>query len=256
MLAQVQLSDRTIKVDLSKPMDISMGLSAINNPTAWYVSQPTIEPVVGEGFVGEVAQGGSVNFKNISFNPHGHGTHTECVGHISKDFLSVNDVLKTFFFDAELISLLPTFVVNEELGRKKGDTVITLAQIKEQLKGKSPQAVVIRTLPNSSDKLSKNYSNTNPTYICHLATAYLREIGVKHLLIDTPSVDREEDEGRLLAHRAFWDYPATMDNERTITELIYVKDTIKDGAYLLNLQMASFVNDASPSKPVLYQIID
>jgi hypothetical protein len=36
--------------------------------------------------------------------------------------------------------------------------------------------------------------------------------------------------------------------------MIYVNDTIPDGSYLLNLQFASFENDASPSKPVLYKI--
>jgi hypothetical protein len=40
----------------------------------------------------------------------------------------------------------------------------------------------------------------------------------------------------------------------TITELIFVENEVRDGSYLLNLQMASFVNDASPSKPVLYKI--
>ncbi|MGO3156445.1 MAG: cyclase family protein, partial [Mesonia sp.] len=29
---------------------------------------------------------------------------------------------------------------------------------------------------------------------------------------------------------------------------------VEDGNYLLNLQIASFHNDASPSKPVLYKI--
>jgi hypothetical protein len=33
-----------------------------------------------------------------------------------------------------------------------------------------------------------------------------------------------------------------------------VEDKIKDGHYLLNLQIASFDNDASPSKPVIYKI--
>jgi hypothetical protein len=37
----------------------------------------------------------------------------------------------------------------------------------------------------------------------------------------------------------------------TITEMIYVKDVVLDGTYLLNLQITSFENDASPSKPVL-----
>jgi hypothetical protein len=31
---------------------------------------------------------------------------------------------------------------------------------------------------------------------------------------------------------------------------------VKDGSYILNLQIAPFENDASPSKPVLYKITD
>jgi hypothetical protein len=37
----------------------------------------------------------------------------------------------------------------------------------------------------------------------------------------------------------------------TITELVYVKDEIPDGRYDLNLQTAPFVNDATPSRPLL-----
>jgi len=40
----------------------------------------------------------------------------------------------------------------------------------------------------------------------------------------------------------------------TITEMIFVNDAVKDGSYLLNLQIAPFENDASPSKPILFAI--
>ena len=43
-------------------------------------------------------------------------------------------------------------------------------------------------------------------------------------------------------------------DECTITELIYVPNEIKDGLYLLQIQIASLEIDASPSKPVLYEI--
>jgi hypothetical protein len=33
-----------------------------------------------------------------------------------------------------------------------------------------------------------------------------------------------------------------------------VPNTIKDGLYFLNLMVAAIENDASPSKPVLYEI--
>jgi kynurenine formamidase len=93
------------------------------------------------------------------------------------------------------------------------------------------------------------------------AALFLRESGIQHLLIDLPSVDKEKDEGKLLAHKAFWNVSdvnnlnADARLEATITELIYVSDHVPDGSYLLNLQIASFENDASPSKPVLYAIM-
>jgi hypothetical protein len=85
-------------------------------------------------------------------------------------------------------------------------------------------------------------------------------MGIKHLLIDLPSVDREEDGGRLAAHKAFWNVLDTTNLnpearvDCTITEMIYVNDAILDGSYVLNLQIASFENDASPSKPLLYAL--
>jgi hypothetical protein len=88
----------------------------------------------------------------------------------------------------------------------------------------------------------------------HQAVEYLVGQGISHLLIDLPSVDREEDGGRLLSHKAFWNYPEHPQTHRTITELVYVPNSIKDGSYLLNLQIASFEIDVSPSKPVLYEI--
>ncbi|MCB0558058.1 MAG: cyclase family protein, partial [Phaeodactylibacter sp.] len=71
---------------------------------------------------------------------------------------------------------------------------------------------------------------------------------------DLPSVDREEDGGKLLAHRAFWSYPETPRTDCTITELIFVNNSIQDGLYLLNIMIASFEIDASPGKPVLYKL--
>jgi kynurenine formamidase len=241
------------KIDLSKPIDISLPLSNTDaNPIAWYIEKPVIEPVTFENWVGKVSEGSSTNFNNIFFNPHGHGTHTECLGHITNDFYSINQCLKQFFFMAELVSISP-----EE---RNVDFVITKSQIENSLNGKTPEAIIIRTLPNNSNKKSKNYSHTNPPYLLEEAAIYIREIGIKHLLIDLPSVDREEDAGKLLAHKAFWNVKNTTilnDDVRldcTITELIYVNDSVSDGTYLLNLQIASFENDASPSKPILFSL--
>ncbi len=242
------------EIDLSKPIDISIPLTNTDeNPIAWYIEKPVIEPVIFGDWIGKVSEGkSSTNFNNIFFNPHGHGTHTECLGHITRDFYSINQCLKQFFFMAELISVQPESI--------DGDLVITKNQIENALMGKIPEAIVIRTIPNLETKKHLKYSNTNPPYLAEDAARFIRESGIQHLLIDLPSVDKEKDEGKLLAHKAFWNV-TDVNNLNidarlncTITEMIYVADEIKDGGYLLNLQIASFENDASPSKPILYQI--
>ena len=237
------------KIDFFKPIDISMPLSTnIYATCAWYVDPMKLEPVVMGDWIGDVTKGGSVNFRNIMFNPHGNGTHTECVGHISKEFYTINKSLKRFVFVAELITVLPTKLEN-------GDFAITRKQFETALNDiPKPEAIVIRTLSNGSNKLHTNYSNTNPPFILKDAIEYLNELGVRHLLIDMPSIDKEQDGGKLEAHHAFWNYPNKVELEKTITEMIYVPNEINDGTYILNLQIAPFENDASPSKPILYKV--
>ena len=242
------------QIDLSKPIDISISLTNDDhNPIAWYLEKPQIEPVKMDDWIGKVSEGSSTNFNNIFFNPHGHGTHTECLGHITMEFFSINQTLRNFFFTAQLISIQP-----EQQG---DDFVITKNQVVKALGNSNPEAIVIRTLPNLDEKKSKNYSHTNPPYLHEEAAIFIREKGIQHLLIDLPSVDKEKDEGKLLAHKAFWkvkDVHHLNDDARknaTITELIFVEEELKDGSYLLNLQIASFENDASPSKPLLFKII-
>lgn len=247
MKAEITNDQKTYIIDLSKPLDISLSLRGDDhNPVAWYLGAPKITPVREGNFVGKVSEGASTNFNNIQFNPHAHGTHTECVGHITREFHSIHDSLKTFFFTARLISIEP---------EKRGeDMVISEVQIRSKFNRGCADSIVIRTLPNYIDKRSKKYSHTNWPYLEESAAKYLRECGVKHLLIDLPSVDREKDEGKLLAHKAFWDYPKNTRMDATITELIYVPNKIEDGDYILNLQVASFENDAAPSRPVLYNL--
>lgn len=241
-------------VDLLKPIDISLPITADDtNPIAWYIERPVIEPVKMGEWIGKVSEGSSTNFNNVFFNPHGHGTHTECLGHITKDFYSINKALKCFFFIAEVVSVVP-----EQQGE---DFVITRKQLQQELAGKTPEALVIRTLPNLEEKKHKNYSNTNPPYFEEAAALFLRELGIMHLLTDLPSVDKEKDDGMLLCHKAFWNVKdvnslnADARHQATITEMIFVADEVTDGSYLLNLQIASFENDASPSKPVLYKLL-
>ncbi len=247
MIASIKHNSRNYKIDLAQPLDISIPLKGGDkNVNAWYLGPPKIEPHEQDGFVGKVSEGAPVNFNDVWFNPHSHVTHTECLGHISEEFNSVNKKLKKFFFFAEVITVAPEQQAN--------DFVISEKQIKYALGNKKRQAIVIRTLPNLGDKKSRHYSDTNPPYLPEAAAKYLVKKGVEHLLIDLPSVDKERDGGELLAHKAFWNKSGKPRQKATITEFIYVPNKVEDGTYFLNLQVAPFENDASPSRPVLYKI--
>lgn len=238
-------------IDTLSPIDISIGLrNSENNVRAWYVDAPRFEPVRANGFNGSVNDGGDVNFRDIYFNPHGHGTHTECLGHITNKVHSVNQTLKHYFFKAVLISIEPALISsNGEI-----DKVITVNQVVEKIKAiEQVDAIVIRTLPNEENKKSLNYSSTNPAYFEKEIVAVLNDLNVKHLIVDLPSVDRESDGGELSFHHAFWQVPSNPQFDKTITELAFIPNDVEDGDYILELQLAPFENDASPSRPILYK---
>ncbi len=239
----------TMCARLDQPIDIAIPLREGTDTVNCFWAPPVESaPITMGDFVGDVRRGGSVNFRWVRLTPHGNGTHTECVGHISPRFESVNDALQGYHYVAQLMSLWPERMAN-------GDRVLTLEQIKAafdvQLK---PQALVIRTMPNDPLKRRVNYSGTNPPYLHHEAAAWLVAQEIDHLLVDLPSVDREDDGGKLLAHKAFWAYPHATRDHATITELIYVPDEVPDGPYLLALHVAPLELDAVPARPLLFSL--
>ena len=248
MLAQIKTNNKNYRIDLSKPLDISISMKGDDsNLSAWGHGSPIIKPFSDEKGVYSVADGAPVNFNDISFNPHAHVTHTECVGHIMEDVKSVNQHLSRYFYLAELITIAPE--------KYQDDFVISKKQLRYALGNKNREALVIRTLPNLREKMGQKYSGTNPPYLLEQTASYIREKNISHLLVDVPSVDKESDNGALLAHKAFWDFEGEIRLNATITEFIFVPNDLEDGTYILNLQMAPIENDASPSRPVLYEII-
>ena len=180
-------------------------------------------------------------------------THTECLGHITEEVHSVNRLLPLPVLSCLVLSIRPEKV--------DSDQQIQIQQLRsawEALHEDSIaiQALVLRTLPNNEEKRKKQYSHTNPPYLTEESAHWIREQGIEHLLIDLPSVDKEKDGGALKAHRAFWNVPADPRMQATITEFIFVPEEVKDGHYFLDLQVAPIENDASPSRPLLFKIVN
>ena len=260
MKLTLQKDGRTYSFQTEKGMDLSISMNP-NGPRAWYVEPMRIEPVRTEQFLGSVAEGGAVNFRDVYFNPHGHGTHTENVGHIIDTEVPVVRSIGSSHYMAKLVTV--------ELRRKdsskdvsqdasqdasQGDWVVD----EEGLEGcdLNVEALIIRTKPNDHSKTNRQYSGTNFPYLTVGAMQRIIDAGVQHLLIDLPSVDREEDGGALAAHHLFWNVPAEPNFQKTITELIYVPNEIADGMYVLNLQVSNFSNDAAPSRPMLFDLTE
>jgi len=239
-----------IVADLSIPLRFDAP-----QPNAYDVESATATACEYGDLVGDTRRGGSCNFERVILIPHCNGTHTECVGHITNERISIRDCLQDVLIPAVLVSVEP-----EEYGMD--DSVITRASLQAAIADKifrAPAAMVVRTLPNDNSKLSQTYDEKNiPPYFTEDAMRLIVERGFKHLLVDLPSIDRIYDEGSLANHRIFWNVKAgsrevdadTRINS-TITELIYVPNEVGDGEYILNLQIAPFALDAAPSRPIL-----
>lgn len=245
MNSKINLLSGSFEIDLNKPIDISLCLGK-DSAEAWYLGKPEIEPVTQGEWIGKVSEGANINFNRIRFSPHAHGTHTESYGHISEDFYGISACLNRFFFKAKLISLAPNKV--EE------DLVFEKHQFEEVLQSGEAEALIIRSLPNEKTKKNENYNHSNWPYLSKEAAAYIRDCGINHLLIDLPSIDKEE--GEVHAHKAFWNYPENPRENASITEMVFISNQVKDGFYVLNLQVANFHNDAAPSRPILYRILN
>jgi kynurenine formamidase len=257
MKANFNLWNKQCVVDFSAPISIHLPLNFDGkNPECFHVAPPEYAPLKVGNYVGSVLEGGSCNCEVLTLTPHGQGTHTECVGHLTQERRFIRDSLQQTLMTADLISIVPEILEEDLPGTesKKGDHVITRNCIEKIIWNETSTAIIIRTLPNREEKKLHHYSGQNPTYFTPGATEFLREKGYLHLLCDLPSVDREEDAGLLLAHKAWWNYPYETRNFATITELIFVPNNVEDGQYVLQISVAPLASDASPSSIFLYAV--
>jgi arylformamidase len=267
MLSTLQFDGHTITFDQEKPIDISIPLDFYGpQPNAYGVEEARAKACEAGDMVGDTRRGGSCNFEQVTLIPHCNGTHTECVGHITHERISVRDCLKDVFLRARLISVgpEPATAASEKYTVQYGDEdqIITADILRKALGENHADALIVRTLPNS-EKRSRRYIDKISPFFTNDAIELMVARGIRHLLVDLPSIDRLFDEGRLSNHRIFWNIaPGSFELTRnsrinsTVTELIFVPDSVSDGDYLLNLQIAPFASDAAPSRPVLYSIIE
>jgi len=269
MLIEFKTDNKVYSIDSNSPLDISIPLDFYGEqPNTYNVNNAAAKACEVGDFIGDTRRGGSCNFEEYKLIAHCNGTHTECVGHISDGRIAINETLTDVFIPAVLISLQPEEADNTKdiylPSKNSNDLLITKKLLEEKLSNGNKnffEGLIIRTLPNDVSKKSRRYMDNPPAFFSLNAMEYIKQLNVKHLLVDLPSVDRTFDDGKLSAHHIFWeveqgshDVDAENHSLNTITEMIYVPDNINDGEYILNLQIASFKSDASPSRPIIFKI--
>jgi len=277
----VDRNDRRWQADLNAGHDLSLPLS-FGGPQPRLFGAPAAHaaPYASGAFSGSVTAGASCNCSTLSLTPHCNGTHTESIAHIVTADAPIRDVAPRELLVASLISIQPARAsdVADALNplAQLDDPVIDSRQLRDALlsfdvddtqRNERPDqefddALIVRTLPNDRDKFARDYDRMPcPPYFTAAAAQVLADLGIRHLVIDLPSLDRMHDNGLLAAHRAFWGLPLNSTDAKlarrphaTITELCFIDNFISDGRYLLNLQVAPFMADAAPSRPIIYPL--
>ena len=217
------------------------------------------------GFIGDTKQGGSCNVATVTVIPHCNGTHTECIGHIVDAPIYVNEVLQTAVFPAVLVSVDPTTaeesVESYRPQPSAADEIIERRRLKSRLDAlgvTNCEGLIVRTLPNADSKKKRDYGKTPAPFFSIECMRYIAALGVRHLLVDIPSLDKAHDEGLLTCHHIFWNLPEGSHQltesarvDRTVTEMIFVPDHIRDGFYDVSIQIPNWQIDAAPSRVLL-----
>lgn len=256
-------------VDLSSPISLAMPVDfSGRGPRHFGAPAANAQPFSAPGFSGAVATGASCNCSTITLTPHCNGTHTECVGHLTREAVDALSVIPAGLLPSLVLSIEPVDAKNTKEGTepapRPGDRLITAQSLERGwlLHGQTDsnsggvfeaRALIVRTLESVADA---------PPYLSGEAVQWLVERGIEHLVVGLPSIDRAEDEGHLTAHRIFFGLPrksnALSEAQRpqcTITELAQIPNDLADGWYLLELQAPALSGDAVPSRPLLYPLL-
>ncbi|KAI3653810.1 hypothetical protein MP228_001757 [Amoeboaphelidium protococcarum] len=204
----LQIGESQYKYSLSSVIDVSRRISSASETTAFGLGALKIQKLCS------VSDGASVNCSSVQLIPHAHSTHTECVGHINGDGTNISDLI------AQVPPLMLCQVVSlESVQIDNDDQVVNLTDTTLQ---PGVQALMVNVIGQSK---SMDYCGSNPPYLDaeSITSLRLQCPSLKHLLTNLPSVDREDDGGKLQAHKALFD----QNPYGTITELCYIPDAIQ-----------------------------
>jgi arylformamidase len=257
-----------LEVDYSAATSLALELDfAATHPRHFGAPAASSTPYRTEGFEGEVILGASCNCHSITLIPHCNGTHTESVSHLTLQQVPLHRFVPFEPIPALLLTVQPRAAGDDPRSvggaddtdppPQSGDRLLTRSDLLSawQSYAEFPaRALLLRT--------QADLKTSNPPYLSRQFARELVTRGIEHLVVDLPSVDRSQDEGRLTAHRIFFGLPPDSTDRAlatraacTITELASFPAPLRDGPCALQLQLPAFTGDAVPSRPVHLPLI-
>ncbi len=228
MILSFQHNNKTFTFDAEVKHNLTQSVKREASSLAFHAPDAHFDPLKIGGFTGSLEAGGACNCEWVHVLPHCHGTHTETIKHIWNDGPYISEIEIPTLLTCDLITVHPDIV--------GGDSIITQINFPEN----PAQALIIRV----EGIAKESFSGKNPPFFDAEVLKIAVQKGYQHLLMNLPSVDQEEDGGKLLAHKAWWNFPEAPRNSCTITELLSIPEFVEDGVYLLNLQLPRIETDA------------
>ena len=251
MKIQINHNDQVYNIDLKEGHDLSIRNDFSGNAPIFYgAEQPKVLPQHSGDFIGDLESGGSCNVPIVSCNIHCTGTHTECISHIQDSKFKITDKCPRGLIPSYLITVEPVAANSIKDSYHcdiSGSNVVSKEAIKSKISTPC-ESLIIRTLPNDESKLSRNYDEVSAPFLTSDAMDHINQIGVKHLLVDLPSIDKADDGGVLGNHRSFF------NKGDTISELLYIPNDLLDGFGFLQIQIPNWSLDSAPSRPIFFSV--
>jgi len=296
MKAELKLGGQVFRVDLSEGKSIARIISVAATKSTLDIGAIAVQSkTYRDGdFVGDMLAGGACNVSVLKINPHCCGTHTETLMHVMPDEAATArptiDSVVPAGLQLSLVLTLKTCSLPEARACDESftehahadDRLVSAAAIrsaiasaaqslpsgyaawesaKKESLGKSLVVRIAEDDPATANSPWSFESEVSP-YFTSDAIDVLNDLSVTHLLVEFPSVDRLDDGGRLTNHHKFWNFDQESRNlaeawpSKTITEMIEISPSIKDGLYLLSIQVPPIRTDAMLSRPVLFELFE
>ncbi len=225
---------------LGEPFSVSRTVTLSNHSNAFFLPEyQTQSFTYKDVFVGDVLSGGSCNVDVLSFCPH-NLTHVETSAHILDQSVSQSKIQD-----------LPTnhlqglvYLLDLSKNLTENDKFITSELVRQELSKISLpiSALAIKTpsslLKQDYDFSGKDFLALNEEAAKEITNFSFEDQKVTTLILDLPSTDSENDKGKLLAHRAFFEIPREgikFDDmkKKAIVELAYFKDVVQNNYYFI-----------------------